>query len=162
MADAAGAENTADTAGATGAAEGVLVVGEVSADTRAAVIGVVEALEKAFNAKDPVALGEQYGVRASWTNAAGRRLDGRAAITEFAAPAMRGLLADSFARYQVVKLLAITPDVVAVNVAQTPTDRGGRPVEGAHGAALYVIARQDDGWKIAAGQNTALEPGATA
>ncbi|MFC5666194.1 SgcJ/EcaC family oxidoreductase [Kitasatospora misakiensis] len=135
----------------------VLVVGDVAADVRAAVTGVVTALEDAFNRKDAAALGAQFGERASWTNARGLRLDGRAAIAEFSRPAMESFLRDSYARYEVVKLLAIAEDVVAVNVAQTPTDASGTPVEGPHGAALYVVARQADGWRIVAGQNNAVD-----
>ncbi|MGV9266745.1 SgcJ/EcaC family oxidoreductase [Kitasatospora sp. NPDC003701] len=134
-----------------------LVVGDVPATTRTAVTGVVKALEQAFNDKDAVALGEQFARHASWTNARGTRLDGRAAITGFSAPAMEGFLRDSFARYEVVKLLAIAPEVIAVNVVQTPTDRDGNAVDGARGATLYVIARQVDGWKIVAGQNNAVD-----
>lgn len=135
----------------------ILVVGAVSPATRAAVTTVVKDLEKAFNAKDPVALSEQFAQNASWSNALGTRLDGRAQIAEFSAPAMRGFLSGSYARYDVVKLLEITPQVIAVNVAQTPTDSAGNVVEGARGATLYVMAEQADGWKIVAGQNTAVE-----
>ncbi|MDH6223540.1 MULTISPECIES: SgcJ/EcaC family oxidoreductase [Streptomyces] len=136
----------------------VLVVGTLPPETRAAVTGVVKALEEAFNAKDPVALGAQFTEHASWTNARGTRLDGRAAITEFGAPAMKGFLRDSFARYDVVKMLEVTPGVIAVNVVQTPTDRAGDPVPGPRGATLCVIAEQPEGWRIAAGQNMAVDP----
>jgi uncharacterized protein (TIGR02246 family) len=137
----------------------ILVVGNIAPDTREAVIGVVKDLEKAFNAKDPVALSEVYAEETSWSNAVGTRLDGRAAIAEFSAPAMKDFLRDSYARYDVVKLLEIAPEVIAVNVAQTPTDGAGVPVHGTRGAALYVIARRADGWKIVAGQNTPIEAG---
>ncbi|MDK0524411.1 SgcJ/EcaC family oxidoreductase [Streptomyces sp. ML-6] len=136
----------------------ILVVGTISPETRAAVTGVVKGLEKAFNEKDPVALGEQYAENASWTNAKGTRLDGRKAIVEFGAPALKSFLRDSFARYDVVKMLAITPDVIAVNVVQTPTDSTGGPADGPWGATLYVIAEQTDGWRIVAGQNMAVAP----
>ncbi|GGS05539.1 hypothetical protein GCM10010252_50330 [Streptomyces aureoverticillatus] len=135
----------------------ILVVGAVSAETRAAVTGVVKDLEKAFNAHDPVALSEQFADEASWTNAVGTRLDGRAAIAEFSGPAMKGFLRDSYARYDVVKLLEIAPDVIGVNVRQTPTDASGNPVEGPHGVTTYVIARRRDGWKIVVGQNSAVD-----
>ncbi|MFD0854714.1 SgcJ/EcaC family oxidoreductase [Actinomadura adrarensis] len=136
----------------------ILVVGDIPADTRQAVVGVVKDLEKAFNAKDPVALSEVYAEETSWSNAVGTRMDGRAAIAEFSAPALKDFLRDSYARYDVVKLLQIAPEVIAVNVAQTPTDGAGVPVHGTHGAALYVIARRPGGWKIVAGQNTPVEP----
>ncbi|CAM4034520.1 hypothetical protein GCM10009799_22470 [Nocardiopsis rhodophaea] len=135
----------------------IIVVGDIPAQAQEAVTGVVEALEKAFNTKDPIALSEQFTPRTSWTNAAGTRLDDRQAIAEFAAPAMKGVLRDAYARYDVVKLFNIAPGVIAANVAQTPTDSSGHPVEGPRGAAVYVMVRQDDGWKIMVGQNTAVE-----
>ncbi|MFD0898984.1 SgcJ/EcaC family oxidoreductase [Actinomadura sediminis] len=135
----------------------VLVVGDISDETRAAVTGVVKALEEAFNTKDAAALAGQFAERTSWSNAMGKRLDGRAEIEEFSGPAMKNFLRDSFARYEVVKMLELAPEVIAVNVVQEPTDAAGAPVAGAHGATLYVIARRPDGWKIVAGQNTAVE-----
>ncbi|MEU9608077.1 SgcJ/EcaC family oxidoreductase [Streptomyces sp. NPDC048057] len=134
----------------------VLVVGTVSPQTREAVSGVVKALEEAFNAKDGIALGEQFAVDASWSNAMGTRLDGRAAIAEFSGPALKWFLRDSFARYDITKLLEVAPGVIAVNVVQTPTDASGGPVEGPWGSTLYVVAERPDGWKIVAGQNTAV------
>ncbi|MEU3602804.1 SgcJ/EcaC family oxidoreductase [Streptomyces sp. NPDC006798] len=134
----------------------VLVVGTVPRRTREAVSAVVKALEGAFNTKDPVALGEQFSTDASWTNAMGARLDGRKAVTEFSAPALKGFLSDSYARYDIVKVLEVAPGVVAVNVVQTPTDAVGGPAGGPWGSALYVIAERPDGWKIVAGQNTAV------
>ncbi|TDB84472.1 SgcJ/EcaC family oxidoreductase [Actinomadura sp. KC216] len=139
----------------------ILVVGDIAPETQAAVTGVVKALEKAFNAKDPIALSEQFAKKTSWTNAMGTRLDGRESIAEFSAPAMKGFLRDSYARYDVVKLMEIAPEVIAVNVVQTPTDRSGNSIESAHGATLYVIAERTDGWKIVAGQNTAVEAPST-
>lgn len=134
----------------------VLVVGAVSPQVREAVSGVVKALEEAFNAKDPIALSEQFAVEASWSNAMGTRLDGREAIAEFSAPALKGFLRESFARYDVVKLLEVAPGVIAVNVVQTPTDATGGPADGPRGSTLYVVAERPDGWKIVAGQNTAV------
>ncbi|MGV9311275.1 SgcJ/EcaC family oxidoreductase [Streptomyces sp. NPDC003691] len=138
-------------------ASSVLVVGDIAEPVRAAVTGVVKALEKAFNDKDPVALSEQFAERASWSNARGLRLDDRQAIADFSGPAMKSFLRDSHARYEVVKLLELAPGVIAVNVVQTPADAAGGPVAGPWGATLYVISEQPDGWKIVAGQNTAVD-----
>ncbi|ARX81269.1 MULTISPECIES: SgcJ/EcaC family oxidoreductase [Streptomyces] len=135
----------------------ILVVGAIPARTQAAVTAVVKDLEQAFNAHDPVALSEQFARETSWTNAVGTRLDGRAAIAEFSGPAMKGFLRDSYARYDVVKLLEITPEVIGVNVRQTPTDSSGNPVAGPHGVTTYVIARQQEGWKIVVGQNAPVD-----
>ncbi|MET8831862.1 SgcJ/EcaC family oxidoreductase [Streptomyces sp. NPDC004610] len=135
----------------------VLVVGAISPKTQAAVTGVVKGLERAFNTKDAVALGARFTEHASWTNAMGRRLDGREAIVAFSGPAMEGFLRDSFARYEVRKMLETGPGVIVVNVIQTPTDSAGEPVPGPQGVALYVITGQGEDWLIAAGQNMAVE-----
>ncbi|QES47409.1 DUF4440 domain-containing protein [Streptomyces venezuelae] len=134
----------------------ILIVGTISPGTQAAVTAVVKGLEHAFNTKDPVALGEQFTEHASWTNAGGTRLDGRPAIVEFSGPAMKTFLRDSFARYDVAKMLEIAPEVIAVNVVQTRTDSAGNPVDGPQGATLYVITKEADSWRIAAGQNMAV------
>ena len=135
-----------------------LTVGPITDTDRTDATAAVHALEHAFNTNDPDALGALYTDQASWTNAAGTRLDGRAQITDFAKQAMTGPLADSRARYEVVKLLSLNPDLIAANVHQTPVDTAGRPTEGAHGRALYILARTPHGWRIAAGQNTAITP----
>ncbi|MFD5831940.1 DUF4440 domain-containing protein, partial [Lentzea sp. NPDC060358] len=113
---------------------GILVVGTIPPGTQDAVIGVVKGLEKAFNEKDPVALGGQYAEHASWTNARGTRLDGRQEIVESGAVALKSFLRDSFARYDVVKMLEAAPGVIAVNVVQIPVDSAGRAVDGPQGA----------------------------
>ncbi|CAL9355786.1 hypothetical protein SUDANB121_00570 [Nocardiopsis dassonvillei] len=135
-----------------------LTAGPITHTDRTDAIAAVHALEHAFNTNDPHALGALYTDQASWTNAAGTRLDGRDQITAFAAKAMTGFLAHSRARYEVVKLLALTPDVIAANVHQNPVDATGRPTQGAHGRALYILTRTPRGWRIAAGQNTAIDP----
>ncbi|WP_171164194.1 SgcJ/EcaC family oxidoreductase [Streptomyces sp. I05A-00742] len=124
----------------------------VPADVEAAVRDVVRALQDAYNAKDADVLGEQYALNATWTNAMGMRADGREGIAE-AARKVLPVLPDQPVRYDVVRMFAIRPDVIAVNVVQTPVDGDGEPVEGAQGAPLYVISKEEDGWKIIAGMN---------
>ncbi|WP_107082136.1 YybH family protein [Streptomyces caatingaensis] len=121
--------------------------------TEEAVRGVVRDLQDAFNAKDAEALGAVYAQDATWTNVMGVRADGREAIAE-AARAAFPMLAGQFVRYEVVRMLPVRPDVVAVNVLQHPVTEAGEPVEGAKGAPLYVVSREADGWKISAGSNT--------
>lgn len=135
-----------------------LIVGPITDTDRAGATAAVHALEHAFNTNDADALGALYTDQASWTNAAGTRLDGRAQITDFAKKAMAGFLADSRARYEVVKLLSLAPGLIAANVHQTPVDAAGEPAEGPHGRALYILTRTPQGWLIAAGQNSALDP----
>ena len=127
----------------------------MSDEARAAAYDVVASLEKAFNAHDPIALSEHFADEAAWSTVMGHRLAGRREIAAFGRETIHRL-ADQYARYEVVRLVAIRPDVVAVNVVQTPTNESGEPVDGTKGAALYVVAAQHDGWKIVAGQNTFL------
>ncbi len=138
-------------------ADDIIVVGDITQEAREAVTSVVKALENAFNTKDPIALSEQFAEETSWSNARGMRFDGRTAILEFSRPAMKDFLRDSYARYDVVKLLELAPDVIAVNVTQTPTDKEGAPIQDIGGSAFYVISRRQNGWKIVAGQNTPVE-----
>ncbi|MFE6309359.1 SgcJ/EcaC family oxidoreductase [Nocardiopsis sp. NPDC057823] len=135
-----------------------MTVGPITDTDRTDATATIHALQDAFNTNDPHALGALYTDHASWTNAAGTRLDGRTQITAFAEKAMTGPLADSRARYDVVKLLALSPDLIAANVHQTPVDTTGHPAPGPHGRALYILARTPHGWRIAAGQNTAIDP----
>ncbi|WP_017558546.1 SgcJ/EcaC family oxidoreductase [Nocardiopsis baichengensis] len=137
-------------------AEGMLVAGEVAAEERQAATAVVKDLEEAFNAHDAAALSACFAAEASWTNAAGMRLDGREAIAGFGARAFQGPLRDAYARYEVVKLLAIVPGAVGVNVRQVPTDEADRTVDGHHGVATYVVAREQGAWRIVVGQNNAV------
>ncbi|MGK5637089.1 YybH family protein [Streptomyces sp. URMC 126] len=124
----------------------------VPADVAAAVRDVVRGLQDAFNAKDARALGDCYARNATWTNAMGRRVTGREEIAETARKVFPAL-PDQPVRYDVVRMFTIRPDVIAVNVVQVPVSPAGDPVEGAKGAPLYVVSREDDGWKIIAGMN---------
>lgn len=114
---------------------------------------LVQSFEDAFNAHDPVALGDHFADDSLWTNAAGRRMRGRDAVIAFGREVMPRL-ADTHARYEVVDVLEIRPDVVAVHVAQRPVDAEGRPTDAPGASAVYVLARGGDDWRIVVGQNT--------
>ena len=124
-----------------------------SATARQAAETVVQSVQDAFNRRDPEALAAAFTDDATWTTVFGRRLDGRAAIAEFGREALPRM-GDQYARYAVVRLLAVRPDVLVVNVAQTPTTASGEPADGVPGAALYLLTDGPAGWRIAAGQNT--------
>ncbi|EMF00004.1 SgcJ/EcaC family oxidoreductase [Streptomyces mobaraensis NBRC 13819 = DSM 40847] len=132
----------------------------VPADVAIAVRDVVRSLQDAFNAKDATALADCYARNATWTNAMGKRLTGREEITELSRKVFP-VLPDQPVRYDVVRMFAIRPEVIAVNVVQTPVSPAGDPVEGAKGAPLYVISKEEDGWKIIAGMNGFLTDPAT-
>ena len=69
-------------------------------------------------------------------------------------------------RYEIVRVLAPTPDVAVAQVRRVVLDPAGHPLEPASdvtGAfsemALYVLVRRDRTWWVAAGQNTLIRPG---
>ncbi|MFB4317824.1 SgcJ/EcaC family oxidoreductase [Actinomadura sp. 21ATH] len=106
-----------------------------------------EAFMELFRRQDPV-----------WTTSHGMRLAGWETISEFTHKVLPGAMKDSTASYEVVRILFIRHDVAAVNVHQRPIDLDGRPLPGApEGRPLYVLAKDNGEWKIAAAQNTQVK-----
>jgi uncharacterized protein (TIGR02246 family) len=126
---------------------------DVRYEQEAVALGIVKAVQDAFNAHDPEALSAHFSEQAVWTNVFGTTVVGRRQIAEFGRRVI-ARMADQYARYDIIGITPIRPDVLAVNILQTPTDSDGNEVEGAQGAPLYVIAREPSGWKIVAGHNT--------
>lgn len=84
---------------------------------------------------------------AIWTTGHGRLLTGRDEIAAFTRQVLPGATAGATATYRVRDVLFIRPDVAAVTVVQRSSD-------GAEGSPLYVMSREEDGWRLAACQNT--------
>lgn len=114
---------------------------------------VIESLQAAFNRHDPIAISEHFAEEAAWATVMGKELAGREEIAEFGHTVMKSL-ANSHARYDITRLVALAPDVVAIRTQQQPVDADGVPIDGPGGAGLYVIARRGDRWPIVAGQIT--------
>lgn len=114
---------------------------------------VISSLEGAFNRHDPVAISEHFAEEAAWATVMGKELAGREEIAEFGHTVIKNL-ANSYARYDITRLVALAPDVVAVRTQQRPVDADGAPADAPAGAGLYVIARRGDSWLIVAGQIT--------
>jgi uncharacterized protein (TIGR02246 family) len=94
---------------------------------------------------------------AIWTTGGGRRLTGRDEIAAFTKRVLPGAMKDSTATYEVLHVLFIRPDVVAVRVRQRPVTHAGAPIPGQNeGSPLYVMSREGGDWMIVAGQNTAV------
>ncbi|MFF4187698.1 SgcJ/EcaC family oxidoreductase [Streptomyces sp. NPDC001691] len=116
-----------------------------------AVKEIVAAVERSQRRKDPDAFLALFHPDAVWTTAHGKVLVGLDAISEFTRGVLPAANWDGKVSYEVVHVLFIRPDVVAVKVRQ----RYLSPDEESEGAPLYVMAKQDDGrWLLAACQNT--------
>jgi uncharacterized protein (TIGR02246 family) len=68
-------------------------------------------------------------------------------------------------RFEIVHVLAPTPDVVIAQVRRQAVDSAGQPLESSADLtgpfsemALYVLTRRDGRWWLAAGQNTPVRP----
>lgn len=127
----------------------------ITDETRQAAESVVRSLQDAFNAHDPIALSEHYAEEAALGTVMGQELAGRAEVAEFAL-GLVDQFADSYARYDITRLVELAPDVVAVRAIQTPVDAAGNEVDGPKAASLWVVAPRPGGWKIVAQQNTFL------
>ena len=126
-----------------------------STDDMAAVRAVIAQTERAFNTHDPDLLVAPMADDVVTVGVNGARMMGRAAVLDAARAGFAGPLRDQYARYDVAHVSFPRPDVALVHKDATATDPDGTPVGVGHAMrALYVLVRGDDGWRIAARQNT--------
>lgn len=98
---------------------------------------------------------ELFRSDAIWTTAHGKRLTGRDEIASFTRHKLPGSSKEQTATYEVAHVLFIRPDVAAVKIRQRPvTPDGTFLLDQNEGSPLYVLSKEDGGWRIAAGQNT--------
>lgn len=122
---------------------------------RAAVRAVIADAERAFNTNDAELLVEHMAENVSAVGVTGDRLDGRAAVLEAGKVLFAGPLRDQRARYELVDVWFVRPDVALAHKHATPVDADGAPLAVGHTmTALYVLVRERGRWWIAARQNT--------
>ena len=98
---------------------------------------------------------ELFREDAIWTTAHGKRLNGRDEIASFTRQVLPGAAKEATATYEVAHVLFIRPDVAAVKIRQRPVRPDGTPLPNQNeGSPLYILSKEDEGWRIAAGQNT--------
>ena len=93
-------------------------------------------------------------------NIAGRRILGRDAFAKAMEAAMTSSLSDVQTSFEVLDVRLATPDVAIVSCVKTVHDnRADGDAASAlpsAGALTYVMARDDDGWRIALAQTTPM------
>jgi uncharacterized protein (TIGR02246 family) len=126
-----------------------------------AIVALVARVEHAQQNELPGAFMAEFSRRDPvWTTAHGVRLSGWDTISEFTHRVLPGAMRDSSAVYEVVRIQFIRPDVAAVNVHQRPLTLDRKPLPGTpEGRPLYVLAKDDGEWRIAAAQNTRVHEG---
>jgi uncharacterized protein (TIGR02246 family) len=119
---------------------------------------VISETEAAFNAGDAEALANTFTTNAWSVGVTGQVLRGREEILETGRQLFAGTLRGQFARYVVDDVRELAPDVAIVRKLAYATDADGHDVEADHAmVALYVLVRGDDGWRVAARQNTLVQ-----
>jgi uncharacterized protein (TIGR02246 family) len=116
---------------------------------------VVRSLQDAYNAHDPVAISNHYAEEAALGTVMGQELSGRAEVADLAV-GLVDRFAENYARYDITRLVALAPDVVAIRAIQTPVDADGAEVDEPKAAALWVVAPRNGEWKIVAQLNSFL------
>jgi uncharacterized protein (TIGR02246 family) len=129
-------------------------VGTVDIEDIKKVVAEIEHAQRHELVDDFVAL---FRHDAIWTTGHGRILSGRDEIAAFTRQVLPGAMADLTPSYEVVHVLAIRPDVVAVKVRQRYFTRAGEPAdEEGEGTPLYVMTRENGRWLLTACQNTVV------
>ncbi|MEN1937945.1 SgcJ/EcaC family oxidoreductase [Paenibacillus sp. 102] len=115
-------------------------------------------MESAFNAHDADELDRHFTLNATWVNVLGKKLSGWKQINETHKVLLAGPLRDSYACYVVESITFIRSDVVVAHIRQYSTTSEGKIIESEQGSlAVYVMVKEKEIWKIAAGQNTLVQ-----
>jgi uncharacterized protein (TIGR02246 family) len=147
-----------------------------------AIVRLVAEVERSQQAAEPGAFLAGFRPDAFWTTAHGKRLTGLDEISAFTRRVLPGT-ADSpvTAAYEVEHILFVRPDIAAVKIRQRPVTRAGEPLDtvfrgaadpaelvagnpdAVPGTPLYLLAKDDGVWRVAAAQNTKVtDPGTLA
>lgn len=120
---------------------------------------IVAGYEAAFNAYDADALNALFTPDAIFVNIHGGMVRGAADLhrVQQAVFGPGGQLRGTHVRYTVASELRLTTDVAIVHARQQLTDADGAPAPvGAQSVVTFVLTRTPAGWRIRAGQNTAV------
>jgi uncharacterized protein (TIGR02246 family) len=120
---------------------------------------VIADAEKAFNANDADLLVEHFARNATAVGVTGALLAGRSAVLEAGRSLFAGSLRDQRARYELVDVLFVRPDVALVRKNATAVGPDGKPLSVGHAmTALYVLVRESGRWWVVGRQNTLVQP----
>jgi uncharacterized protein (TIGR02246 family) len=143
-----------------------------------AILALVAGVEHAQQNALPDAFMSAFRQDAIWTTAHGKRLTGFEEISSFTHKVLPGAIEQPVtATYEAEYILFIRADIAAVKIRQRPVTRDGQPLDevfrghsdpaalvASHsdavpGTPMYVLAKDDGQWRIAAAQNTrVLDP----
>ncbi|PRX48643.1 uncharacterized protein (TIGR02246 family) [Prauserella shujinwangii] len=138
------------------------VVGDTAAGHDAdiaAIERIIADTERAFNTNDAELLTAHFARNASVVNAAGMRTTGRDELLRVSREGLAGPLRDQYARYELLDVLFVRPDVALAHKGARAITADGEPLDVEHAMlALYVLVKERDRWWVVARQNT-IVPG---
>lgn len=143
-----------------------------------AIVALVSGVEHAQQNALPEVFMSAFRSDTVWTTAHGKRLTGFEEINAFTHKVLPSTIEHPVtATYEAEYILFIRPDIAAVKIRQRPVTRDGQPLDevfrghddpatlvadhpdAVPGTPLYVLAKDDGEWRIAAAQNTkVLDP----
>ena len=119
---------------------------------------VIKETESAFNAGDAAALAATFTPEAWSVGVTGQVLHGQDEILEVGRQLFAGALQGQRARYVIDEVRELAPGVAIVRKLAYATDADGNDVDLDHAmVALYVLVEGEDGWRVAARQNTLVQ-----
>lgn len=114
---------------------------------------VVAVVEHSQNNELPDEFLDLFREDAIWTTGGGKRLFGLDEIASFTRTVLPGGMKGMSVTFELEHVLFIRPDVAAVKVTQVYRTPDGTDV----GTPLWVMAKENGRWLLAACQNTAAE-----
>jgi len=124
-----------------------------------AIRNMIVDIETGFNSNDIELSVKHFTKNASVVNVLGAQTSGWNAIVEANRQGLAGLLKNEYARYELVDIVFLRPDVaVGHKHARAVTPAGDLMDNGSAMIALYIFVKQDGRWWVAARQNTLIPP----
>jgi uncharacterized protein (TIGR02246 family) len=119
-----------------------------------AIRALIDRQVKGWDTGDPEAYASVFTPDADYVTFLGSRHKGREAIALFYAPLFKKLLHGSRLRTQITHLRYLTPDVALIQARAAVTKQVRRWNRRADRVNTSIAVRTDDGWLLAASQNT--------
>jgi uncharacterized protein (TIGR02246 family) len=139
--------------------------GTASETALKAVAGLVADLQAGWDHHDAEISNRQYANDILWGSPFGTTLQGYDTLHAIHVRLKQQARGGTSSRFQIVQVLAPTPDVAIAHVRRVALDDHGQAIEPADDTsgsfsemAMYVLVRRGTTWWVAAGQNTPVRP----